>query len=68
MVRITVGLDDETLEQLMDQFQTDNKSQAVREAVSKFLREHQKAQLKSLRGKLSLEENWDDLRSLETDE
>ena len=68
VVRITVGLDDELLDQLLDESKASSKSEAVRTAVTEYIQQQKKQDLLSMKGSLNLENNWQELRSLEQDE
>jgi Arc/MetJ family transcription regulator len=67
-MRTTINIDDALFERLMAIAGTRTKTDAVNWALKEFLRLKAKDELLDLRGKLELEENWEQLREAEKNE
>ena len=68
MMRTTINLKDQIVEEVMHMTGAKNKSQAINEALEAYVREKRLKRLLELKGKLSLDENWKALREMELDE
>lgn len=64
-MRTTIQVDDEIFSDLMQMTKANTKTEAVRIALTDYVRMRRKQQLLSLRGKLDLTDNWRELRELE---
>ena len=67
-MRTTLNIKDDIIKQVLELTGAKNKSQAVNEVLEAFVREKQTQNLLNLKGKLHLEENWQQLREMELDE
>ena len=67
-MRITVTIQDRLMEELMKITDAKTKTMAVNQAVSEWLRTRKIQKIKTLRGKLSVDNTVDDLRKLELKE
>jgi Arc/MetJ family transcription regulator len=65
-MRTTLVLDAETLPELMEITGARTKSEAVRKALEEFIRIKRTEELLSLRGRFDIEDNWRELRELDT--
>jgi len=67
-MRTTVSIDDQTCQELMQITSTSSAAKAIRIALAEFIALKRKKQLLSLRGKLDITDNWEELRQLELQE
>jgi Arc/MetJ family transcription regulator len=67
-MRTTLNIDDQVFTNLMQLTNARTRTEAVRIALSDYVRLKRKEQLIALRGKLEIEDNWQALRSLEIQE
>ncbi len=67
-MRTTIKIDDALFTEVMRLTSAKTKTEAVRTALSEFIRLVRKQQLLALRGKLELVENWRELREREASE
>lgn len=67
-MRTTVNIDDRTCQELMHLTSTSSSSKAIRTALAEYIILKRKKQLLSLRGKLDITDNWQELRSQELQE
>lgn len=65
-MRTTLVLDDDTLPELIEITGARTRSEAVRRALAEFIRIKRTEELLSLRGRFDVEDNWGELRSLDT--
>jgi len=65
-MRTTLNIEDHLFGDLMELTGARTKTEAVRQAIQEFVRERRKQQLLDLEGKLEIEENWAELRRLDT--
>lgn len=68
IMRTTIVLDDALFTDVTRLTGAKNKSEAVRRALSEFVRLKRKEQLLALRGQLDVAEDWQSLRDLERNE
>ena len=64
-MRTTINIDDDLFMDLMRLSGARTKTEAVRTALTEFVRNRRKQQLLALRGNLAIEDNWRTLRALE---
>ena len=67
-MRTTLNIDDQVFTNLMQLTNARTKTEAIRIALSDYVRLKRKEQLIALRGKLEIEDNWQALRSLKVQE
>jgi Arc/MetJ family transcription regulator len=67
-MRTTLNVDDRLFDELMRMTQAKTKTEAVRLALNEYLHLKRKQQLLSLRGRLDIADNWQELRELEIEE
>lgn len=67
-MRTTLNIDDRLFRELMEQTEAATKTEAVRVALTEYLRMKRRAELLTLRGKLEIEDNWQELRAREVRE
>ena len=67
-MRTTLNIDEQIFTNLMQLTNARTRTEAVRIALSDYVRLKRKEQLIALRGKLEIEDNWRALRSLELQE
>lgn len=67
-MRTTLNIDDQVFTNLMQVTNARTKTEAIRIALSDYVRLKRKEQLIALRGKLEIEDNWQALRSLKVQE
>ncbi|MBU2515385.1 type II toxin-antitoxin system VapB family antitoxin [bacterium] len=67
-MRTTLNLNETVINQVLQITGTKNKSKAVNIVLEAFVQEKRKQNILKMRGKLSLEDNWKQLRELEGDE
>jgi Arc/MetJ family transcription regulator len=68
IVRITIGIDDKVMKELVLLTAAKNKTEAINIAIRDFLQRKAKKSLLKMRGKLHLENNWKKLREAEIHE
>jgi Bacterial antitoxin of type II TA system, VapB len=66
MMRTTLTLDDQTLDDVIHYTQEKNPTQAMRCAIEAFVVQAQMKELLALRGKVDIADNWRALRALDT--
>jgi metal-responsive CopG/Arc/MetJ family transcriptional regulator len=64
-MRSTITIEKDMLDELMAETQAKNKTTAVREAISDYLKRHKKEKIKSMKGKLQFDLTAGDLRHYE---
>ena len=64
-MRTTLNIDDDTMEKVMSYTGQKNRSEAVRLALSSFIKEQKKKKLLALRGQVDIEDNWKNLRAMD---
>ena len=67
-MQITLNLEEDMLEALLNLSDARNRSAAVNEAIAEYVRRHKLDQLKGLSGQIEIDENWEKLRGLELNE
>jgi Arc/MetJ family transcription regulator len=67
-MRTTLNIDDHLFHELMKQTHAKTKTEAVRIALTEYLRMKRKLELLALRGRLGIEDNWQRLRAREIEE
>lgn len=67
-MRTTLNVDDQLLDELVRVTHAKTKTEAVRVALSEYLRLKRKQELLALRGQLDITDNWQALRELELKE
>jgi Arc/MetJ family transcription regulator len=67
-MRTTVTVDEGVMEKLMKYTNSKTRTEAVNRALADWVRHLKIEKLRSLRGKLYMEDNWEKLRSLEVRE
>jgi len=67
-MRTTIHIEDNLLADLMRLTHAATKTQAVRDALTEFIRLRCKEELLALRGRLEIEDNWRQLREAEIEE
>ena len=67
-MRTTVTIPDHLLSDLMAYTQTTRRTEAVNAAIAEWVRYRKVQELKKLRGKVSIADDWRALRDLEKDE
>jgi len=67
-MRTTINIPDQIIEQLMSFSNAITKTEAVNQAIIDWVKYQKIQKLKSLRGKVNIEDNLSGLRSLEIDE
>lgn len=64
-MRTTLNIDDVLLNEVMIMTGKKNRSEAIRVALADYLKQQRKNKLLALRGKVEIEDNWEELRELE---
>lgn len=64
-MRTTLNIDDSMLFEVMELTGKKNRSEAIRAALTAYLQQQRKNKLLALRGKVDIEDNWQQLRALE---
>ena len=64
-MRTSLNIDDAMLFEVMKATGKDNRSEAIRIALAAFLKQQRKNKILALRGKVDIEDNWQQLRELE---
>ena len=64
-MRTSLNIDDAMLFEVMKATGKDNRSEAIRIALAAFLKQQKKNKILALRGKVDIEDNWQQLRELE---
>ena len=67
-MRATLSFSDELIEDLVRETGAKNKTQAITQAIENFLYTRRLKKLLSLQGKLDLEDNWEEMETLEMEE
>lgn len=67
-MRTTLDLDEGLISELMEITQAKSKTRAVNQALKEYIRRMKLERLKALSGKITIEENWRELRERELDE
>jgi Arc/MetJ family transcription regulator len=67
-MRTTVTVEDGVMEKLMKYTKSKTRTEAVNRALTDWVRHIKIEKLRSLRGKLYMEDNWEKLRSMEIQE
>jgi len=67
-MRITIGIDDKIMKELIVLTAAKNKTEAINIAILDYLKRRAKDNLLKMRGKLHLENNWKKLREAEAHE
>lgn len=64
-MRTTLTLDDEFIEKLMQITGEKNYAAAIRHALESYLKQVRKEKVLALRGKVQIDNNWQELRQLD---
>jgi len=64
-MRTTINIDDNLFRDLMSATQSKSKTEAVKTAIIEYLRLKRKEKVLSMRGKLDIDNGWEDLRQQE---
>jgi Arc/MetJ family transcription regulator len=67
-MRTTITVEDGVIEKLMKYTKSKTRTEAVNRALTDWVRHLKIEKLRSLRGKLYMEDNWEKLRSMEIQE
>jgi len=67
-MRTTLNLADDVIEELMKITKERTKTKAINEALKDYIRQKRLERFKSLSGKITIEDNWRQLREMELDE
>ncbi len=67
-VRTTITVEDGVMEKLMKYTKSKTQTEAVNRALADWVQNQKLEKLRSLRGKLSIDDNWESLRALEIQE
>ena len=67
-MRTTITVEDSVMEKLMKYTQSKTRTEAVNRALTDWVQHLKIEKLRSLRGKLYMEDNWEKLRSMEIQE
>lgn len=67
-MRTTINVEDGVMEKLMKYTQSKTRTEAVNRALEDWVQHLKIEKLRSLRGKLYMEDNWEKLRSMEIQE
>jgi len=67
-MRTTVTVEDGVMEKLMKYTRSKTRTEAVNRALADWVQHLKIEKLRSLRGKLYMEDNWEKLRSMEIQE
>ncbi len=67
-MRTSLNIDDSLLAKVMQSTGKKSRSEAIRVALSSYLKQQQKNKILALRGKVNIDDNWQKLRELETKE
>lgn len=67
-MRTTITVEDGVMEKLMRYTQAKTRTEAVNRALADWVKHLKIEKLRSLRGKLYMEDNWEKLRSMEIQE
>ncbi len=65
-MRTTLTLDDEFIDNLMQLTGEKNYAAAIRHALESYLKQARKEKILALRGKVQIDNNWQELRQLDT--
>lgn len=64
-MRTTLNIDDNLMDKVMSYTKQENRSEAVRLALSFFIKEQKKQKILALRGQVNIEDDWKQLRELD---
>ena len=64
-MRTTLNIDDNIMDKVMFYTDQKNRSEAVRQALSSFIKEQKKKKILELRGQVEIEDDWRELRDLD---
>lgn len=67
-MRTSLNIDDTMLHEVMKETGKKNRSEAIRLALDTYLKQQKKNKILALRGKVDIEDNWQQLRKLEMSE
>ena len=67
-MRTTINVQDGVMEKLMKYTHSKTRTEAVNHALEDWVQNQKLEQLKALKGKLYIEDNWEKLRSMEIQE
>ena len=67
-MRITIGVDDKIMKELILLTAAKNKTEAINIAIRDYLKRRDRVNLLKMKGKLHLENNWKKLREAEVHE
>ena len=67
-MRTTITVEDDVMEKLMKYTKSKTRTEAVNHALADWVRHLKMEQLRALRGRLYMEDNWEKLRSMEIQE
>ena len=67
-MRTTLNIDDRLFKDLLDTTHAKTKTEAVKTAITEYLRIKRKEKILSMRGKINITDNWKQLRQLEVTE
>lgn len=66
VMRATLNIDDDVLEEVMRYTASDNRSEAVRIALKAYIRQQELRQIRAMRGTMDIDDSWRELRALDT--
>jgi metal-responsive CopG/Arc/MetJ family transcriptional regulator len=64
-MRTTLNIDENIIDKVMTYTGQKNRSEAVRQALSSFIKEQKKKKILELRGQVDIEDDWRKLRELD---
>lgn len=64
-MRTTLNIDDSLMDKVMSYTGQENRSEAVRLALSFFIKEQKKKKILALRGQVDIKDDWKKLRELD---
>jgi len=67
-VRTTITVEDDVIEKLMKYTHSKTRTEAVNRALADWVQHLKIEKLRALKGKLYMEDNWEQLRSMEIQE
>ena len=65
MMRTTINLNDDLVDDVIHMTNINNRSEAIRVALSSYVKMKQREKLLLLRGKVEITDSWESLRELE---
>jgi len=68
VMRTSLNIDDDMLNEVMKITGVENRSEAIRIALASYLKQQRKNKILALRGNVDIEDNWQQLRELEKSE